>query len=41
VVGGAPKLIDRMMFDAHIDHAVVGLMDPAHGPMCISMVVAL
>ena len=32
VVGGAPKLIDRMMFDAHIDHAVVGLMDPAHGP---------
>jgi phenylpropionate dioxygenase-like ring-hydroxylating dioxygenase large terminal subunit len=32
VVGGAPKLIDRMEFDAHIDHAVVGLMDPAHGP---------
>ncbi|HUO22481.1 MAG TPA: aromatic ring-hydroxylating dioxygenase subunit alpha [Caulobacteraceae bacterium] len=32
VVGGAPKLIDRMVFDAHIDHAVVGLMDPAHGP---------
>ena len=32
VVGGAPKLIDRMDFDAHIDHAVVGLMDPAHGP---------
>jgi phenylpropionate dioxygenase-like ring-hydroxylating dioxygenase large terminal subunit len=32
VVGGAPKLIDRMTFDAHIDHAVVGLMDPAHGP---------
>jgi phenylpropionate dioxygenase-like ring-hydroxylating dioxygenase large terminal subunit len=32
VVGGAPKLVDRMMFDAHIDHAVVGLMDPAHGP---------
>ncbi len=21
-----------MVFDAHIDHAVVGLMDPAHGP---------
>ncbi len=32
VVGGRPKLIDRMDFDAHIDHAVVGLMDPAHGP---------
>ncbi len=32
VVGGAPKLIDSMEFDAHIDHAVVGLMDPAHGP---------
>ena len=32
VVGGAPKLVDTMDFDAHIDHAVVGLMDPAHGP---------
>jgi phenylpropionate dioxygenase-like ring-hydroxylating dioxygenase large terminal subunit len=32
VVGGPPKLVDRMDFDAHIDHAVVGLMDPAHGP---------
>ncbi|MGH7024909.1 MAG: aromatic ring-hydroxylating oxygenase subunit alpha [Caulobacteraceae bacterium] len=32
VVGGAPKLVDRMEFAAHIDHAVVGLMDPAHGP---------
>jgi len=32
VVGGAPKLVDRIEFDAHIDHAVVGLMDPAHGP---------
>jgi phenylpropionate dioxygenase-like ring-hydroxylating dioxygenase large terminal subunit len=32
VVGGAPKLVDRMVFEAHIDHAVVGLMDPAHGP---------
>jgi len=32
VVGGPPKLVDRMAFDAHIDHAVVGLMDPAHGP---------
>lgn len=32
VVGGGPKLIDRMEFAAHIDQAVVGLMDPAHGP---------
>ena len=32
VVGGGPKLVDRMDFAAHIDHAVVGLMDPAHGP---------
>ena len=32
VVGGGPKLVDTMLFDAHIDHAVVGLMDPAHGP---------
>jgi phenylpropionate dioxygenase-like ring-hydroxylating dioxygenase large terminal subunit len=32
VVGGKPKLVDRMDFEAHVDHAVVGLMDPAHGP---------
>jgi phenylpropionate dioxygenase-like ring-hydroxylating dioxygenase large terminal subunit len=32
VVGGAPKLVDRQEFAAHVDHAVVGLMDPAHGP---------
>jgi phenylpropionate dioxygenase-like ring-hydroxylating dioxygenase large terminal subunit len=32
VVGGKPKLVDRMDFDVHVDHAVVGLMDPAHGP---------
>ncbi len=32
VVGGAPKLVDRMDFDTHIDQAVVGLMDPTHGP---------
>jgi phenylpropionate dioxygenase-like ring-hydroxylating dioxygenase large terminal subunit len=31
-VGGRPKLVDRTVFDTHIDHAVVGLMDPAHGP---------
>jgi phenylpropionate dioxygenase-like ring-hydroxylating dioxygenase large terminal subunit len=32
VVGGRPKLVERLVFDAHLDHAVVGLMDPAHGP---------
>ena len=32
IVGGAPKLVDRIDIAAHIDHAVVGLMDPAHGP---------
>ncbi len=32
VVGGEAKLVEWMDFDAHIDHAVVGLMDPAHGP---------
>ena len=32
VVGGAPKIVLSAEFAAHIDHAVVGLMDPAHGP---------
>ncbi|WP_091737075.1 aromatic ring-hydroxylating oxygenase subunit alpha [Phenylobacterium immobile] len=32
VAATSPKVIDRMDFHAHIDHAVVGLMDPAHGP---------
>lgn len=32
VVGGKPKIVESMVFDSHIDHAVVGLMDPAHGP---------
>ena len=32
VVGGDAKLVEAMDFDSHIDHAVVGLMDPAHGP---------
>jgi phenylpropionate dioxygenase-like ring-hydroxylating dioxygenase large terminal subunit len=32
VVGGAPRIVERMDFDSHIDHAVVGLMDPTHGP---------
>lgn len=29
---GDAKLVEWMDFDSHIDHAVVGLMDPAHGP---------
>jgi phenylpropionate dioxygenase-like ring-hydroxylating dioxygenase large terminal subunit len=28
----APALIERQIFDCHADHAVIGLMDPAHGP---------
>ena len=32
VVGRKPIIVETMDFDAHIDHAVVGLMDPAHGP---------
>ena len=32
MVGGGPKLVLRDTFNAHIDHAVIGLMDPAHGP---------
>ncbi|MBW8732877.1 MAG: aromatic ring-hydroxylating dioxygenase subunit alpha [Asticcacaulis sp.] len=32
VVGDAPIIVETMDFDSHIDHAVVGLMDPAHGP---------
>ena len=28
----APRLVETMRFSAAIDHAVVGLMDPAHGP---------
>lgn len=28
----APNLVETMRFPAAIDHAVVGLMDPAHGP---------
>lgn len=31
-VGGSPKLVESMIFESHVDHAVVGLMDPAHGP---------
>lgn len=32
VVGSEPRMVERMDSDVHIDHAVVGLMDPAHGP---------
>ncbi len=32
VVGGGARLVETMEFDSHIDHAVIGLMDPAHGP---------
>jgi len=31
-VGGSPKIVERMIFDTHMDHAVVGLMDPTHAP---------
>jgi phenylpropionate dioxygenase-like ring-hydroxylating dioxygenase large terminal subunit len=27
-----PGLTERMIFPSHVDHAVIGLMDPAHGP---------
>lgn len=30
--GRAPNMTEVMEFPCHIDHAVVGLMDPAHGP---------
>jgi phenylpropionate dioxygenase-like ring-hydroxylating dioxygenase large terminal subunit len=30
--GEGPRIVERMRFGAQIDHAVVGLMDPAHGP---------
>lgn len=30
--GASPGLIETMRFAAAIDHAVIGLMDPAHGP---------
>jgi phenylpropionate dioxygenase-like ring-hydroxylating dioxygenase large terminal subunit len=32
IADGKPRLVERRDFEAHIDHAVVGLMDPAHGP---------
>lgn len=27
-----PRLVERLVLNCHVDHAVVGLMDPAHGP---------
>lgn len=27
-----PRLVRRLKLNCHVDHAVVGLMDPAHGP---------
>ncbi len=27
-----PKMTRRVFFPCHVDHAVIGLMDPAHGP---------
>ena len=32
IADAAPKIVERMDFDSHVDHAIVGLMDPAHGP---------
>jgi phenylpropionate dioxygenase-like ring-hydroxylating dioxygenase large terminal subunit len=31
-VGGRPKAVERRLFDLPLDHAVTGLLDPAHGP---------
>ena len=31
-IGRPPDLVENVAFAAPIDHAVVGLMDPAHGP---------
>lgn len=30
--GRAPNIRETMNFSCHVDHAIVGLMDPAHGP---------
>ncbi len=27
-----PKITEEVIFPCHVDHAVIGLMDPAHGP---------
>jgi len=31
-VNERPFILEKMSFPCHIDHAVIGLMDPAHGP---------
>lgn len=31
-VGGKPKAVVRRLFELPLDHAVTGLLDPAHGP---------
>ena len=31
-----PAMTEKLNFPCHIDHAVIGLMDPAHGPLFIS-----
>lgn len=31
-VGGMPKVVVRRLFELPLDHAVTGLLDPAHGP---------
>jgi len=31
-IADQPRLIETLEFPCHVDHAVVGLMDPAHGP---------
>lgn len=32
VVGRKPLLVDQLDYGVHIDHAILGLIDPAHGP---------
>lgn len=32
VVGRRPVLVDRIDYGVHVDHAILGLIDPAHGP---------
>lgn len=32
VVGRRPGLVDQLDYGVHIDHAILGLIDPAHGP---------
>lgn len=32
VVGRRPVLVDQLDYGVHVDHAILGLIDPAHGP---------